>query len=236
MLKTRVFVADDHTLVRKGIARLVETDPTLEVVGEAADGLEALHQVRQLKPDVVLMDIYMPGCDGITATRMITQELPGVRVVILTVSEDDQNLFAAIKSGAHGYLLKRIGPRELTDAVKATARGEASISPTAAARIMTEFARQSSARPKPGDGLTPREQEVLALVAQGLRDKQVASAMGLSEHTVRNHLRSTLEKLQLRNRVEAATYAVRAGLVPTPSSAQSRQDPEGLIEPDPDVL
>lgn len=224
MLKTRVFLADDHTLVRKGIARLVESDSALEVVGEAADGLEALHQVRQLRPDVVLMDIYMPGCDGITATRMITQEMPEVRVVVLTVSEDDQNLFAAIKSGAHGYLLKRIGPRELTDAVKAAARGEASISPSTAARIMTEFARQSSARPRPGDGLTPREQEVLALVAQGLRDKQVASALGLSEHTVRNHLRSTLDKLQLRNRVEAATYAVRSGLVPGLRDAEPEEE------------
>ena len=224
MLKTRVFLADDHTLVRKGIARLVESDSSLEVVGEATDGLEALHQVRQLRPDVVLMDVYMPGCDGITATRMITQEMPEIRVVVLTVSENGQNLFAAIKSGAQGYLLKRIGPRELTDAVKAAARGEASISPSTAARIMTEFARQSSAKPRPGDGLTPREQEVLALVAQGLRDKQVASALGLSEHTVRNHLRSTLDKLQLHNRVEAATYAVRSGLVPPLQDAEPEEE------------
>jgi len=220
MGKTRVFLADDHTLVRKGIARLLESDPALEVVGEAADGLDALHQVRQLTPDVVLMDIYMPGCDGITATRMIHQEMPNVRVVILTVSQDDQNLFAAVKSGAQGYLLKRIGPRELTDMVKAAARGEASVSASTAARIIAEFARQADT-PRSGDGLTPREQAVLALVAQGLRDKEVAGELGLSEHTVRNHLRNALDKLHLKNRVEGAAYAVRTGLVPGSKDSSS---------------
>lgn len=215
MGKIRVLLADDHTLVRKGIARLLESDPLLEVVGEADDGLQALHEARRLKPDLVLMDIYMPGCDGITATRLIRQEMPAAKVVILTVSEDDQNLFAAIKSGAQGYLMKRIGPRELTEAVKSAARGEASLSPSMAARVMSEFARRSDAAPKPEDELTPREREVLALVAQGLPDKEVAGALGLSEYTVRNHLRNALEKLHLRNRVEAATYAIRAGLVPT---------------------
>lgn len=215
MGRVRVLLADDHTLVRKGIARLLESDPELEVAGEAADGLEALHLARQLKPDVLLMDIYMPGCDGITATRLIRQEMPEVRVVILTVSEDDQNLFNAIKSGAQGYLLKRIGPRELTEMVKTAARGEVSISSGSAARIINEFARRAGAPPRPEDELTPREREVLALVAQGMADKQVAAELGLSDHTVRNHLRNSLEKLHLKNRVEGATYAVRNGLVPS---------------------
>ncbi|KKM11299.1 hypothetical protein SY88_09545 [Clostridiales bacterium PH28_bin88] len=215
----RVLLADDHTLVRKGIARLLESDPSIQVAGEASDGLEALQLARELVPDVALLDIYMPGCDGITATRIIRQELPAVRVVILTVSEKEQNLFAALKSGAQGYLIKRIGPRELTDMVKAAARSEACISPAMAARIIAEFARQANSDQRSENELTPREQEVLALVAQGLSNKEVADILALSEHTVRNHLRNILEKLHLRNRVEAANYAVRSGLVPLPAAA-----------------
>lgn len=216
----RVLLADDHKLVRSGIARLLDADPDIQVVGEAGDGLEALQAARRLVPDVILMDIFMPGCDGITATRLIRQELPSVRVVMLTVSEAEENLFAAVKSGAQGYLLKRIGPRELADMVKAAARGEASITQATATLIMAEFARQAGPPRRNDSDLTPREQEVLALVAQGMSNKQAAAALGLSEYTVRNHLRSILEKLHLQNRVEAATYAIRAGLIPPPEGSE----------------
>lgn len=213
----RVLLVDDHTLVRKGIANILSSEPDMEVVGEAADGEEALEQVRNLAPDVVLMDIYMPGCDGLTATRLIKQEKPGIKIIILTVSDDDQNLFEAIKAGAQGYLLKKIEPRELCEMVRSAYRGEASISRSTAARIMEEFARLAQGR-RAEEGsahlLTRREKEVLSLVAEGLGNKQVAQILCISENTVRNHLRNILEKLHLQNRVEAATYAIRAGLVP----------------------
>lgn len=218
MKPVRVLLADDHALVRRGIARMLAEEHGLEVVGEASDGLEALQKARELQPDVVLMDIYMPGCDGITATRLIRQELPEVRVVILTVSEEEQSLFEAIKSGAHGFLLKKIEPPELAEMVKAAARGEAPISRATAARIIEEFSRLSREGPprdeEPLGDLTRREREVLSLVARGLGNKQVAAELDISENTVRNHLRNILDKLHLHNRVEAAAYAIRRGLAP----------------------
>lgn len=207
-------LVDDHILVRKGIASLLANDSAISVVGEADNGLEALHLARQLVPDVILMDIYMPVCDGITATRIIRLELPSVRLVILTASEDEQNLFSAIKSGAQGYVLKQICPRELSDIVKLAARGDAAMSPATAARVIAEFAHPSRTVHHTKTDLTPREVEVLALVAQGLSNEQAATTLALSKYTVRNHLAAILEKLHLKNRVEAATYAVRTHLIP----------------------
>lgn len=223
----KVMLVDDHTLVRKGISNILSSEPDLKVIGEACDGLEALEKARELLPDVILMDIYMPGYDGLTATRQIKRELPEVRIVILTVSDEEQNLFDAIKAGAQGYLLKKIEPRELCEMVRSAARGEAPISRSTAAKIIEEFARLAhGGQPEkaPADQLTPREREVLSLVAEGLGNKQVAHALTISENTVRNHLRNILEKLHLQNRVEAATYAIRKGLAPGPGGTGGNHD------------
>ncbi len=210
----RVVLVDDHTLVRRGIAALLARDPEIEIVGEAGDGLEAIALAHDLQPDVILMDIRMPGCNGLAATRRIKQETPAVRILVLTVSEEDDDLFEAIKAGAQGYLLKRMEPGDLCAMVHGAYRGEAPIAPAMAARIIEEICgpRRDGRGNGGGVDLSPREREVLGLVARGLANKEVAAKLGLSEYTVRNHLRNVLEKLHLRNRVEAAAYAFQRGM------------------------
>lgn len=213
----RILLVDDHALFRAGIASLLASRSTVEVVGEAQNGQEALEAARALKPDIVLMDVHMPGVDGIQATRMITTALPDVKVVMLTVSDQDRDLFEAIKSGAHGYLLKNLEPEELFDYLSGISRGEAPLSRVMAAKILNEFASQA-ARPKGADApesseaLTPREKEVLKLVASGATNKEIATSLTLTENTVKNHLRNILEKLHLENRTQAAAYALKMGL------------------------
>ncbi|MBI4287154.1 MAG: response regulator transcription factor [Chloroflexi bacterium] len=210
----RVLLVDDHALVRNGIASLLIAN-NIEVVGEASDGLEALQKARQLKPDIILMDIKMPGCNGLEATRLIKAETPEIKLVMLTVSDDDEDLFEAIKCGANGYLLKNLKAEEFLALLHGVARGEAAISPILATKIIEEFARQ--ARVDPGlarNELTARELDVLKLVTDGSSNKAIASTLNISENTVKYHLRNIMEKLHLRNRSQIVAYAMSKGLVP----------------------
>jgi DNA-binding NarL/FixJ family response regulator len=212
----RILLVDDHILFRKGLASLLASRPGVKVVGEAGDGLEAIDRARETRPDLILMDIGMPNCNGLEATRCIKCEMPGVQIIMLTVSDDDQDLFAAIKWGAQGYLLKNMEPGELFDMLDGARRGEAAISGVLAAKILQEFrepgqdvSQQAEAR----DELTPREIDVLEQIVQGVSNKEIAVALSISENTVKIHLRNILEKLHLQNRIQAAVYAVREGLV-----------------------
>ena len=212
----RILLVDDHILFRKGVAALLAARQDMQVVGEASDGLEAIAVARETLPDVILMDISMPTCDGLEATRRIKRELPHVKIVMLTVSDDDQHLFEAIKSGAQGYLLKDLEPYQLHDLLENISKGEAALSGAIAAKILKEFARPSPGSPEEPDiidELTPRETTILQLVSEGKTNKEIASDLVISENTVKIHLRNILEKLHLQNRIQAAVYAVRQGLV-----------------------
>ncbi len=215
MERLRILVVDDHDLFRKGIARLIDSQPDLEVVGEAQDGTDAFEKALALAPDVVLMDIEMPGWDGKEATRRIKAEKPGVQVVMLTVSDDEESLFAAVRAGASGYLLKNVKPEELFRRLRGVVHGEAAISPLLAAKILREFARLDQGAPMPQsiDGLSARETEVLGLVAKGLTNREIGEQLHIAENTVKNHLRNILDKLHLNNRAQAAAFAVRHGLI-----------------------
>jgi DNA-binding NarL/FixJ family response regulator len=212
----RILLVDDHVLFRKGVAALLETRPDIEIVGEAKDGLEAIEVARENLPDVILMDIHMPKCDGLEATRRIKREMPHVKIVMLTVSDEEQHLFEAIKSGAQGYLLKNLEPYQLYDLLESISRGEAPLSGAIATKILKEFTRPSQDTAQQTDiieELTPRESNVLQLVAEGKTNKEIATILFLSENTVKIHLRNILDKLHLQNRIQVAVYAVRQGLV-----------------------
>jgi two-component system, NarL family, nitrate/nitrite response regulator NarL len=215
MEKIRVLLADDHALFRRGLASLLAHRDDLEVVGEAANGEDAIERARELMPDVVLMDVRMPGMTGLEATRRLKEEMPYVKIVILTVSEDEEDLFAALKGGAQGYLLKNIDPDDLVACLHQVQRGEAPLAPSMATKILREFGGSS---PRPGPVLTQRERQVLELVARGDANKEVARHLEISENTVKNHLRNILEKLHLQNRVQAVMYALREGLITPPES------------------
>lgn len=213
MAPIRVFIADDHRLFRQGLRQICETVGRFEVVGEAENGQEAVELARQLKPDVVLMDIQMPVLDGVEATRLITADNPAVRVIILTMYKQDQYVFEAIKAGARGYLLKDIDEHELVDAVRAVHRGEALIDPILATRLLDEFRRLSQIAAGVGEAetLTPGEMDVLRMVAQGADNKTIADRLGLSEKTVANRLSEIYQKLHVASRTQAALVALRRG-------------------------
>jgi len=219
MRSLRILLVDDHLLFRKGLARLLDTQPGFEVVGEAADGIEAIEQTRALRPDVVLMDIRMPNCDGLEATRRIKAQMPDVRVVILTVSEDEQDLATAVRYGADGYLLKDLLPEALFQQLRGLMSGEAPISRAMTGKLFRQLAQrsgpavQSAAQAR----LSARECEVLALVVNGYSNQEIAEGLGIARNTVKNHLRSILAKLGVKNRAQAAAYAVSHGLVRLPT-------------------
>lgn len=226
MPRIRVLLADDHHLFREGLANLLDGQPDFEVVGEAADGLEVLVMARQLIPDLILMDITMPGYDGVEATRKIKEELPEIIVVMLTVANDDERLFEAVRSGAQGYLLKTVRAMELVALLRGAVRGEAALRPEMAGRLLEEFRRLGSriptSEPDETTSLTPREQEVLRLVATGHSNDEIAASLTISVHTVKSHIRNILAKLHVSQRQEAARYAQREGLIPPPNDPPSK--------------
>ena len=217
----RVLLADDHALFRAGIASLLRAW-SHEVVGQASDGDDALEQTRRLRPDLVLMDITMPGRSGLEATRLIKAELPETKIVMVTVSDDNDDLFEAIKSGADGYLLKDMSEEELSRTLAAVAAGESALSPALAARIIDEFARAGKAtHERQASALTPRESEVLRLVASGATNREIAVELNVTENTVSFHVKNILAKLRLKNRAQAAVYAVTSGLTEPPDRPES---------------
>ena len=214
---TRILLVDDQPLFRRALATLIGEQPRLTIVGEADNGLQALEMARSLHPDMVLMDVEMPVMNGVEATHRIREELPGIKVVILTVSEADDHLFDAIRFGAHGYLLKDLRPEQLYDLIRAVMRDETALSPAIAGRLLREFRERPDAgrvvTPEvSGPNLTQREIEIMQLVAEGLSNKEIGGRLSITEGTVKNHVHNALEKLQLENRIQAAAYVVRHGM------------------------
>lgn len=205
----RVLLADDHALVRAGIASLLRASG-VEVVAQAGDGEEAILYARELQPDLILMDIRMPRRNGLEATRAIKAELPEIKVVMLTVSDDEADLFEAIKSGAEGYLLKNLREDEFTELLTRLRNGEPTMSPPLARKLLKEFARLKE---ESAEGLTKREREVLALVARGATNREVAAALYISGNTVDFHMRNILAKLHLRNRAQVVAWALEHGAI-----------------------
>ena len=211
----RLLLVDDHALFREGLIALLSYQDDFTVVGEAEDAESALAQAHALEPDIVLMDIELPGEDGVSATRRLKTAMPAVTVVMLTVHDDSQTLFEAIKAGAQGYLVKNVRSRELLEQLRRLARGEAAISRRMAARILAEVRGRPEAF-GPQAGLTAREMQVLELVAAHLSNAEIAARLVVSEHTVKNHMKRILSKLHLRNRRQAAAYGVARGWLPRP--------------------
>lgn len=207
----RILIADDHAVVREGLRALIDTEPLMELVGEAADGIEAVQRARSLHPDVILLDLVMPRMGGLEAIGQIKQENPDARILVLTSFAEDEKVFSAIKAGALGYLLKDASPPELLRAIREVHRGEPSMQPTIAHKVMRELQRASTLPPTE-EPLTEREVEVLRLVAQGLANQEIAEKLFVSERTVRAHVSNILSKLHLANRTQAALYAFREGL------------------------
>jgi len=213
----RVMVVDDHALFRRGLQMVLQGEPDLDLVGEASDGAEAVEKSQELMPDVILMDVRMPKRSGIEATTQIKELLPHVKILMLTISDEEADLYDAIKAGASGYLLKEIPIEEVADAIRSVWAGQSRISPSMASKLLNEFAamtKVSADRPQiPAPRLTDREMEVLKLVAKGKNNRDIAKDLYISENTVKNHIRNILEKLHLHSRMEAVVYAVREKLL-----------------------
>jgi two-component system, NarL family, response regulator LiaR len=213
MSAVRVLIADDHAIVREGLRTLISNEPGMALVGEAANGIEAVAQTRALHPDVVLMDLMMPHKNGLEAITEIKQENPEIRILVLTSFAEEDQVFPAIRAGALGYLLKDTSPQQLLQAIYDVSRGESSLHPSIALKLIREL-NQPSDLPQAEQPLTEREVMVLKLVAQGLNNQEIADRLVITEWTVRTHVRNILGKLHLANRTQAALYALREGIVP----------------------
>jgi two-component system NarL family response regulator len=215
--RLRVLIVDDHALFRRGLQMVLRQEEDIDVVGEAGDGHEAVEKAQELMPDVVLMDVRMPGQSGIKATEQIKDAIPHAKILMLTISDEEADLYDAIKAGASGYLLKEISIDEVADAVRSVWAGQSRISPSMASKLLSEFAAMSKRADErqqlPAPRLTDREMEVLKLVAQGMNNRDIAKELFISENTVKNHIRNILEKLHLHSRMEAVVYAVREKLL-----------------------
>ena len=209
--KIALIIVDDHAIVRQGLRTYLELQPDIEVLGEAGNGQEAIAMARDLLPDIVLMDLVMPGTDGVEATRAITAAVPSTKVIVLTSFSEDEKVFASIKAGAQGYLMKDVLPSELVRAIRTVHRGEAQLDPEIARKLMQEFTNPQPTVPK--HDLTERELEVLRLIAQGKSNKDISEELVLSEKTVKTHVSNILQKLHLSDRTQAAVYALRQKLV-----------------------
>ena len=213
----RVLVVDDHALFRRGLQMVLEQEPDIEVVGEASDGSEAVDSAAETLPDIVLMDVRMPKRGGIEACTSIKEVAPSAKIIMLTISDEEADLYDAIKAGATGYLLKEISTDEVATAIRAVHGGQSLISPSMASKLLNEFAtmikRGDERQQVPAPRLTDREMEVLRLVAKGLNNRDIAKQLFISENTVKNHIRNILEKLHLHSRMEAVVYAVREKMI-----------------------
>lgn len=208
----RVLIADDHAIVREGLRTLIRTEPGMKLVGEASDGIQVVDQARVLQPDVIVMDLLMPRKDGLEAINEIIRENPQARILVLTSYAEDDKVYAAVKAGALGYLLKDSLPKELLQAIRDVHRGEPSLHPSLALKVIRELKEPPPTLPPAQDPLTVREVEVLKLVAQGLSNQGIAEQLKITEWTVTTHVRNILEKLHLANRTQAALYALREGI------------------------
>lgn len=206
----RILIADDHAVVREGLRGLIATEPGMLLLGEASDGVEAVEKSRALQPDVILLDLAMPRKDGLAAIDEIKKTVPHARILVLTSFAEDNKIFPALKAGALGYLLKDSSPQELLNAIRQIYRGETPLHSSVARKVVERLSQPKGSRPE--DLLTERENEVLRLVAQGMSNEEIAKQLFTTERTIRSHVGSILEKLQLDNRTQAALYALRTGL------------------------
>jgi NarL family two-component system response regulator LiaR len=222
MNKIRLMMVDDHRMFLQGIRALIEMETDIEVVGECTNGYDAVEAALRLQPDVVLMDINMPGLNGVDATRQILERQPEIGVIILTMYREDAQVFHAIKGGARGYILKDVETMEVVRAIRAVARGESIIDPTMATRVLTEFKRVwQQTETHPHDGLKEREVSILRLIAAGYSNKEIAANLCFSEKTIKNYITVIFQKLQLTDRTQAAVYAVQHGLIEKPGNTAS---------------
>ena len=211
--KIKLMLADDHAVVRSGLRMLLDAQPDMEIIGEAETGTEAVTKVQELRPDIVLMDVEMPGMNGIEATQKIKESVPETAVLALTMYEDDQYFFEMLKAGASGYVPKRAAPDELVNAIRTVSKGGVFLYPTLAARLVNDYINRDETTPTDDEDLTPREKEVLIQIAEGLTNPEIAEELTISVKTVDRHRENIMRKLNLHSRVDLVKYAIRKGLI-----------------------